>query len=226
MTQPSRRQFLKTAGALGALGAIGGANAAASTPSGYQALVCIFLAGGNDGHNAVVPIQTAKQSYSLYAQGRGGLALPQSSLLPIANNGDQYGLHPLMPEMQALYNGGNAAIIANVGMLVKPITRAMYLANSLANVPVQLFSHGDQVNAWQSAVPDGTATTGWGGLVEDNLQTYNSGAAFSPITSTSGCGLFCNGQQTYPATVPVGGASLLIGATTSNRLQAVRHRHG
>lgn len=223
MNSTSRRDFLKAAGALGALGIMGGSRAAAAGSNGYQALVCIFLAGGNDGHNAVVPIQTAKQSYSLYAQGRGALALPQSSLLPISNGSDQYGLHPLMPEIQTLYKNGNAAILANVGMLVKPITRSMYLANSTANVPVQLFSHGDQVNAWQSAVPDGTATTGWGGLVEDNLASYNSGAAFSPITSTSGCGLFCNGQQTYPATVPVGGASLLIGANTPNRLQAVQN---
>jgi uncharacterized protein (DUF1501 family) len=127
-----------------------------------------------------------------------------------------------MPEMQTLYNAGNAAILANVGMLVKPITRQMYLANSSANVPVQLFSHGDQVNQWQSAVPDGSAIAGWGGLVEDNLQPYNSGAAFSPITSTSGCGLFCTGQQTFPATVPIGGVTTLIGANTPNRLQAVQ----
>lgn len=222
MTRTSRREFLKAAGALGALGALGGAKGLASSPAGYQALVCIFLAGGNDSHNAVIPINTAKQSYSLYAQGRGGLALPQSSLLGISNGSDQYGLHPLMPEIQALYNAGNAAILANVGMLVKPITRQMYLANSQANVPVQLFSHADQVNAWQSARPDGTATSGWGGLVEDQLQPYNNGAAFSPITSTSGCGLFCIGQQTFAATVPVGGASVLVGATTPNRLQAVQ----
>jgi len=222
MTTTSRRQFLKTASALGALGALGGVSGLASGSPGYQALVCIFLAGGNDGHNTVVPINTAKQSYGLYAQGRQALAIPQSSLLPISNGSDQYGLHPLMPEIQALYNAGNAAILANVGMLVQPTTRSMYLANSLQNVPAELFSHSDQVNAWQSAVPNGTATTGWGGLVEDYLQSYNTGAAFSPITSTSGCGLFCTGQQTYAATVPVGGATLLEGANTPARLQAVQ----
>src|SRR6185437_615456 len=84
-------------------------------------------------------------------------------------------------------------------------------------------SHSDQVNQWQSAIPNGTASTGWGGRVEDNLSpTYNSGASFSPVTSTSGCGLFCTGQQTYAATVPVGGASLLIGATSASRLNAVQ----
>jgi uncharacterized protein (DUF1501 family) len=149
--------------------------------------------------------------------------LAQGSLLPIANGGDTYGLHPLMPELQNLYNSGNAAIMANVGMLVQPTTRALYLNNNQAQLPTQLFSHSDQVNQWQSAIPNGTANTGWGGRVEDLLlPTYNSGASFSPVTSTSGCGLFCTGQQTYAATVPVGGASLLLGATTSTRLNAVQ----
>ena len=218
----TRRDFLKTAGALGALGTIGGTSAMAQS-GGYQALVCIFLAGGNDSHNMVIPISTAKQSYALYAQGRQSLAIPQSSLLPISNGGDQYGLHPLMPEIENLYNAGNAAVIANVGMLMQPVTRAQYLNNPFQNVPVQLFSHADQVNQWQTAIPDGTAIAGWGGLVEDDLAPLNAGAAFSPITSAAGCGLFCQGQNTFPATVPVGGASSLIGATASYRLNAVQN---
>lgn len=223
MTKPSRREFLKTAGALSALGAIGaGQIRATSVGSGYQALVCIFLAGGNDSHNMVIPISTAKQSYALYAQGRQGLAIPQSNLLTIADGSDQYGLHPLMPELQALYNAGNAAVIANVGMLMKTVTRDQYLNNQVP-VPVALFSHADQVNQWQTAIPDGTATAGWGGLVEDNLAALNNGAQFSPITSTSGCGLFCSGQQTFPATIPVGGATSLLGATTPYRLNAVQN---
>ena len=103
----TRREFLRdtvrTATALGATGMLskfGAMNALASpTSGGYQALVCIFLSGGNDGHNTVIPISTAQQNYSLYAQGRQGLALAQGSLLPIANGNDVYGLHPSMPEM-------------------------------------------------------------------------------------------------------------------------------
>ncbi len=216
----SRRNFLKTAGALGALGALGGLEAQAA--NSYQALVCIFLAGGNDGHNTVIPISTSLQNYSLYAQSRQGLALAQSSLLPVQNGNDVYGLHPQMPEIQALYNAGNAAILANVGTLIAPTTRQQYLANPYTNMPVQLFSHADQSNQWQSAVPDGTATAGWGGLVEDNLASLNSNAAFSPITSTGGCGIFCVGQNTFPATIPVAGASTLIGASTAGRLNAVQ----
>ena len=223
MTKSSRRDFLKTAGALSALGAIGaGYGRATSAGSGYQALVCIFLAGGNDSHNMVVPIKTSKQLYGLYAQGRGDLAIPSTNLLTINDGTDQYGLHPLMPELQGLYNAGNAAVIANVGMLMQPVTRDLYLSNQVA-VPVALFSHADQVNQWQTAIPDGTATAGWGGLVEDNLAPLNNGAAFSPITSTSGCGLFCSGQQTFPATIPVGGVTSLLGANTASRLAAVQN---
>jgi uncharacterized protein (DUF1501 family) len=226
----SRRDFIKTAvtsvgalGALGAIGKLGEMNALASNALPYQALVCIFLAGGNDSHNMVVPISTAQQNYNVYAQGRQGLAIPQSSLLPIQNGSDTFGLHFNMPEVQALYNAGNAAILANVGMLVQPTTRQIFQSNNLAMLPPQLFSHSDQVSQWQAAMPSSTATTGWGGRVEDSLLSqYNSSAAFSPVTSTSGCGIFCTGQQTYAATVPVGGASNLIGATTANRLNAVQ----
>ena len=97
----TRRDFLRdtirSAAALGAMNALsrfGMMNALAAPAPGYQALVCIFLSGGNDGHNTIIPITTAQQSYSLYAQGRQGLALAQGTLLPIANGSDTYGLHP------------------------------------------------------------------------------------------------------------------------------------
>src|SRR5690349_18599509 len=130
----SRRDFLKAAlksvgtlGAVGALSKFGQMNALAAGSSNYQALVCIFLGGGNDGHNTVVPMTTAQQNYSQYQLARGGLAVPQASLLPIANGSDSYGLHPSLPEIQSLYNQGKAAVLANVGMLVQPITRTQYL---------------------------------------------------------------------------------------------------
>jgi uncharacterized protein (DUF1501 family) len=223
----TRRDFLKAAvtsvGALGALSKFGEINALAAGSSSYQALVCIFLSGGNDGHNTVVPITTAKQNYSLYAQGRQGLALPQSGLQVIANGSDTYGLHPLMSEIAALYNAGNAAVVANVGMLVQPTTRAIFAAQNLSKLPPQLFSHSDQTNQWQAAIPSGTVSTGWGGRVEDNLSPqYNSGASFTPIAGTGGCGLFCTGQQTFPASVPPSGIALLEGGNTPARLTAVQ----
>jgi uncharacterized protein (DUF1501 family) len=226
----SRRDFLKTAfgvaGAAGMLGRFGEMAAYAANPSNnqpYQALVCIFLAGGNDGHNVLFPIQTAKQNYTLYKAGRQGLALPQTGAVYINDGSDVYGLHPKLTEIQQLYNQGVATLIANVGNLVVPITRQQYLTNNAALIPSQLFSHSDQTTQWQSAVPNNTSPTGWGGRAADLMvTTANSNAAFSPITSTSGCGLFCTGQQTFAATVPVGGSSLLQGASTANRLTAVQ----
>ena len=222
----TRRDFMKAAvtsmGALGGLAKLGELNALASVSPNYKALVCIFLAGGNDSHNMVIPVTTALQNYNTYAQGRQTLALPQAGLQIIQNGADTYGLHPLMPEIAGLYTAGNAAVVANVGMLVQQnTTKATFQSQNLAVLPPQLFSHSDQTNQWQAAVPSTTAFLGWGGQLEDNLASYNTGAAFSPITATSGCGLFCTGQNTSAATVPVGGASLLQGATSASRLTAV-----
>ncbi len=206
----SRREFLRETlrsvsvlGAAGSLAKFGEISALASSGStSYQALVCIFLAGGNDGHNTVIPISTALQSYSLYLTGRGkSLSIPQSSLLPIANGSDSYGLHPSLPEIQALYNQGKAAVLANVGMLVQPTTRAQYLSPN-AVVPAQLFSHSDQTGQWQSGIPTGLGSTGWGGRMTDLLQPQNAAAVFPAVSSVGGCGLFCTGAQTSPATVP------------------------
>ena len=227
----SRRDFLKTAvasvGAMGAFAKFGEMTAlAASGPAPYQALVCIFLNGGNDGHNTVVPMDAT--NYGLYSKARQLLALPQSDLIPIANGGAAYGLHPLMPEIAQLYTAGNAAVIANVGMLVQAppagvTTKQIFQSQNLALLPPQLFSHSDQANQWQAAIPSGTVSTGWGGRVEDTLYSaYNSAEKFTAITATAGCNLFCTGQQTFAATVPVGGASLLQGASTPARLAAVQ----
>ena len=209
MAVRTRREFLQSSlksvvalGTAGAMAKFGEMSALASTGTGYQALVCIFLAGGNDGHNTVIPISTAQQNYSLYQQGRQGLALAQASLLPIANGNDVYGLHPSLVEIQKLYTSGKAAVLANVGNLVTPVTRAGFASNNSALVPTALFSHSDQSSQWQSAIPNGIATTGWGGRITDMMLSENAGAQFPPITTTSSCGLFCTGAQTFPATVP------------------------
>jgi uncharacterized protein (DUF1501 family) len=204
----TRRDFIKDTlrsitalGAVGSMAKLGEINALAAG-SGYQALVCIFLSGGNDCHNTVVPITTAQQNYSVYQQVRGPLAISQSALLPIANGSDTYGLHPSLVQIQGLYNQGKAAVLANVGMLVEPLTRAMYLSNNGSIVPAQLFSHSDQTGQWQSGIPTGLGSTGWGGRIADLLQTQNSGAIFPPVSSVYGCGLFCTGANTSPASVP------------------------
>jgi uncharacterized protein (DUF1501 family) len=224
----SRREFLKdTLRSVTALGAVGsmakfGEMNALAAGSNYQALVCVFLLGGNDGHNTVIPITTAQQNYSQYQQYRGGLAIPQSSLLPIANGSDTYGLHPSLVEIQGLYNQGNAAVLANVGMLVQPITRALYLTNNSATVPSALFSHSDQSSQWQTGIPSGTGSSGWGGRITDLLQTQNSGAIFPPMTATNSCQLFCTGVQTFPATVPPTGMATLSALSSASANAAMQ----
>jgi uncharacterized protein (DUF1501 family) len=218
----SRRGFLRDAirsvsavGALGAMTKFGEMNALAAPSSSYQALVCIFMEGGNDGHNTVIPINTAQQGFNLYQTARAGMGLSQASLLPIANGNDVYGLHPELVEIQSLYNAGHAAVLANVGMLVKPIDRTAYNTNNSTIVPNALFSHSDQASQWQTSIPTGLGSTGWGGRMADLLQPSNAGATFPSATSTGGSSLFLTGQQTFAANVPGGNATLLNTVNTA-----------
>ena len=224
----SRREFLRTGlrsvaglGAIGAMSKFGEMNALAAGAN-YRALVCIFLAGGNDGHNTVIPIQTAAQNIGLYQTARQSLALPQGSLLAVTTkSNDTYGLHPRLVEIQSLYQQNKAAIVANLGMLVQPTTKTAY--NSGGPVPTNLFSHSDQTTAWQTSIPNGISGSGWGGRMADSLAAQNSSAQFPPIVSTGGCGLFCTGVQTLPTTVPPGGAIGLANlGNNPSRMQGVQ----
>jgi len=213
----SRREFLRdaiktvsAAGMLGTMSKFGQMNAfAAGTSSSYQALVCIFLTGGNDGHNTVIPVATAQQGFNLYQAGRAGMGLAQPSLLPIYNGSDVYGLHPSLVEIQGLYNAGHAAVLANVGMLVQPMNRTLFNTNNSSIIPNALFSHSDQAGQWQTAIPTGLGNTGWGGRMADLMQSSNAGASFPGATSMDGSSLFLTGQETFAANVPGGSATLL-----------------
>jgi len=227
MLIPSRRKFLNiSCRSLGTLGAASlmsrfsevNALAQLSCPTDYKALVCIFLFGGNDGNNTVVPISTPSNpanSYSNYSQVRGGLALPASSLNVIGNSkGDQYGLHPSLTELASLYNNNrNVAVMVNVGTLVTPLTQAQY-KNQQAAIPSNLFSHLDQQTEWQTALAQGSGATGWGGRVADAMQGCNT-SGFPTIVSVGGNNLFNTGAQTNPATVTAGQVLGLQGFSTS-----------
>jgi uncharacterized protein (DUF1501 family) len=187
-------------------------------PTDYKALVCIFLFGGNDGNNTVVPISTPgsnpANSYSNYAQVRGGLALPAASLNAIGNSkGDQYGLHPSLTELASLYNNKNVAVMVNVGTLVTPLTQAQY-KNQQAAIPSNLFSHLDQQTEWQTSLAQGSGATGWGGRVADAIQGCNT-SGFPTIVSVGGNNLFNTGAETNPATVTAGQVLGLQGFNTS-----------
>ncbi len=195
--------------------------------SDYKAIVCLFLFGGNDANNVVVPHDSS--GYASYAAARGILALPQNSLLPLTlQNGDgrDFAFHPSMPEMQALFNQGHLGVVANVGTLVAPITRAQYL-NGGAAVPAQLFSHADQSVQWQTSVPDQISRTGWGGRMADLLHSLNGNAQISLSISIAGTNTFEVGNTVLPYSVSPDGTVGLSGfdgsANANVRLQAFKN---
>ncbi len=141
---------------------------AQSSLTDYKALVCIFLSGGNDSNNLIIPVGT---DYSSYASVRQNLALPEAAVLPIAPvnpDGHTYGLHPKLAKLQTLFGESKAAFLFNVGPLSYPMTRAQYTSGSVPKPP-QLFSHSDQVTHWQTSLPDQPPRTGWGGRIADIL---------------------------------------------------------
>jgi len=165
--------------------------AAAADTSGYKALVCLFMHGGNDGHNWVVPYDAA--GYAEYARARTTLALPHNTLQPIASStqgsGRAFATAAELAPLRELYEAGRASVVANVGTLLRPITKADYVAGR--GVPPRLFSHNDQQSAWQSMNPEG-ARSGWGGRMGDILAAANANPVFTTV-SASGNAVFLSG---------------------------------
>jgi uncharacterized protein (DUF1501 family) len=227
----SRRAFLQRAACFGLVGgaapfvmnlaAIGEAAAASATD--YKALVCIFLFGGNDYANTVIPYD--QPSYDLYAALRSTIALPRDQLagtVLLPNNalagGRQYALAPTLLPMIPVFDAGKLAIVLNVGTLVQPTSKAAYTAKSVP-LPPKLFSHNDQQSFWQASNPEG-ATSGWGGRIGDLLQSGNGTATLTCINA-SGNSVFLSGrtavQYSVTSTGPVpllSNSAALFGSTT------------
>ncbi len=198
-----------------------------AVPSDYRALVCVFMSGGNDGNNTVIPNHSdaTLSNYQSYANVRNtaGLAIPQAQLLPISvprAGGLTYGLNPNFGAMtqngtnivnngiHELWAQGRMAMVTNAGTLVKPMTRAQYQANSVQR-PYQLFSHSDQVNQYQGGRADIETFTGWGGRISDLRTTPDNPSGLIPmITSINGAQLFTAGQSTLPLAIANAGTSL------------------
>lgn len=225
----SRRDFLKIGGCsigrlamTGALGRLGMINAMAQTggSTDYKALVCLFMFGGNDANNMVVPLDARYQDY----QGvRGTLAIPSAQLSAVTTpTGTPYGLHPALAPLQAIWNAKRLAIAANVGMLVRPTTRQQYLSGAVP-VPMNLFSHSDQTSQWQSGNTGGGPSTGWGGRIADRIAQYgfNGTATFPMNVSVNGGALLLNGQITKPATVIPGQTATGLEGTNPENAAAV-----
>jgi uncharacterized protein (DUF1501 family) len=226
----SRRAFLRRSSQLALTGtalpfamnlaAIG--EAAAFTGTDYKALVCIFLYGGNDHANTLIPYDSA--NYDLYSAIRGGgpgqtagdIALGRASLAAtlltpsggqVLTNNIQYALAPSMPKMTQRFGEGKLALQLNVGPLIQPTTLAQYKSqNRVANpIPAQLFSHNDQQSTWQSLAPEG-ASTGWGGRMGDLAQSSNTNVVFTCISAT-GNAVFLSGDRAIAYQVGTGGST-------------------
>ena len=188
MIKLKRRDFLKMALAtatgmmpvLSLPAGIGQARAA-TFAGGYKALVCVYLAGGNDAFNMFIPQSTSE--YNAYAAARLNLAVPQNQILPVIpatySDGANYGFHPNMPELHELFNQAKLATIANVGALIRPITKTEY-ESATVDVPAQLFSHNDQTDLWMTGHANGTTGQGWAGRMMD---LFYPGAVSAPIPS-------------------------------------------
>jgi uncharacterized protein (DUF1501 family) len=190
--------LLQASALLGTAGLARTAVGQAATP--YKALVCIFMLGGNDGHNTVVPLGEA--AFAAYRATRAGLALPNGNAQLTAVStpaGVPYGLNSGLDAIAPLWAQRQLAVVANVGMLARPTTRAQYLAQSVP-LPSNLFSHSDQTQQMQSADPGGGGT-GWAGRAADQLVSMNGNSRFPAAVSMAGSALFCVGQLVQQASL-------------------------
>ena len=198
---------------LQALANLGLVSAAAAQGGGgdYKALVCVFLFGGNDSFNLLVPRDTAH--YNAYAATRQGLAIPQNQLLAITPNtsdGSQYGLHPACPQLQSLFQAGRLALVANVGTLSWPMTKAQFENDSVPKPP-QLFSHNDQQFQWMTSIPDSNEGYGWAGRAAELLHTLNGSSALSMNITLVGSNTWQVGPTIAPYSLGTNGPQGLTG---------------
>ncbi len=209
----NRREFLRRSicaalGGASLYGALGNLRLISAAAAGrryaftdYRALVCVYLYGGNDSFNTIVPCDASH--YATYQGTRQALALAQADvqanvLNPLAaqgglpgglpSDGATYGMHPSMGQvaggnagLRGLFNSGKAAIVANVGSLLYPITQQQYQSGAV-QTPPQLYSHDDQTNQWQTSRPDDANANGWGGRIADMLYSSNAGELPMSIT--------------------------------------------
>jgi uncharacterized protein (DUF1501 family) len=204
----TRRSFLKRASAtaislaaarnlpFGLATMAAAASVSAATVSDYKALVCVFLFGGNDGNNTVIPYGSG--DHATYASGRGSLAIARDALtatriVPANTGGREFALHPSMSRLATLFGQGKACVVANVGPLVQPVTKSQWDAGNVP-VPPNLFSHSDQQSQWQIGTVDSAVRTGWGGRLVDLFLAQNTTGIASCI-STAGRSTFLGGQS-------------------------------
>jgi uncharacterized protein (DUF1501 family) len=223
-TNVSRRAFLQRASALSIAGAAtpwatnlaAMGEAAAATATDYKALVCVFLYGGNDYGNTLIPVDAS--SYTAYQGMRPTLAYAASDLVATTlapsvalAGGRQYALAPELAPLLPIFSGGKLGVMLNVGTLVQPTTKAQYTANSVP-LPPKLFSHNDQQSVWQSSSPEG-ASSGWGGRMGDLFVAGNGNATFTCV-NVSGNAVFLSGKTAVQYQVSTSGPVAFSGLSS------------
>jgi uncharacterized protein (DUF1501 family) len=202
-----RRDFLRSAGAVGGaclFSQLGALRALAAPADDYKALVCVFLAGGNDSNNTVVPLDAG--AYANYSKARGVLTLAKDKLakLSLPDGPAPYGLHPSLNDLVPVWNAGQLALLFNVGPLVRPITVAEYRSSASADVRIPgLFSHADQIRQWQTSIAGRAALTGWGGRLMDEIPADAGG--MPGLISVAGSNRFGVGAKAQAMVVPSSG---------------------
>jgi uncharacterized protein (DUF1501 family) len=192
------------------------------TVSDYKALICIFLLGGNDSWNMLIPSDATR--YPIYSAARSGgapagMAIAQNTLVPVsvlnAGSGETYGLHPNLTELASVFDSGSGAFVLNVGTALQPTNKTQYSSPGYP-LPPQLFSHADQQAQWQYGQPQENGVTGWGGLIADRLHVLNPGATIPMSISLSGQNRFQAGASVQPYTMSSGGPAGLSGYNGSS----------
>src|SRR5580658_7003432 len=219
----SRRGFIRvgaaTVGSL-ALRPFGLLPALAQNGPDYRALVCVFLFGGNDSNNTVIPMDDT--NYKAYTSIRGSLALSGTDLTPTVTSvsGASYAFHAKLAEVASMFSSKELAVVATAGSLVQPLTRAQYQAQQLA-IPLNLFSHADQQLQWQTSIAQGNSSTGWGGRAADYIAAQNINSTnFPTFFSVAGNSLEGLGAATQPVALSPGGSLQLSGFNSSAASQA------
>ncbi|MEC5398297.1 DUF1501 domain-containing protein [Uliginosibacterium sp. H1] len=220
-TRQTRREFLKRLGALSSLGTaapfalnLAGIGAASAQSADYKAIVCLFMFGGNDHFNMVMPYDVGPHGEYLAVRGgqdAGGIGYTRAQLGATSFNtltpqahGTQFAFCPSMSALSGLYAQGHAAVLANIGPLIAPTNRTQYRNNSVA-LPPKLFSHNDQQSVWQAYASEGVRT-GWGGRMGDLLASQNGNTIFTAI-SASGNAVFLAGDSIFQYQISNSGAT-------------------
>ena len=233
MNRISRRKFLLQSSAAAAIASSPGlaySQMVGSTAAfdDYRALVCIFLHGGNDSFNMLVPNTTAE--YNAYQASRQNLAVLREDLLPInpaslTPGSEAFGMHPSMASMQTLFESGNAAFVANLGPLVVPTTKTQYQNQSVV-LPSQLFSHNDQQSQWHSLNGASTSNTGWAGRIADLINDEVVDQKMATNASTDGTSLFQSADTTIAYVMGANGPLQFEGFSRRSCKHPVRPKEG